>query len=211
MLMSLWHRLRKSAPISSQGKNLPKSRRPRFRPKLEALEDRALPAPLVYGIALEGAVAAVSALPPPKPIAIPSSTDSGGLQPIASQPGGAIAHQTTMTVSENSSESVINLGTIFAQTSGIQAEDGLQLSLLGNTNPGLVTPELSGGELTLTYTRSHYGTATITVGATEADGSCVRENIAVTVLPLPATNLGASSPTPAGQQSSITSNTSRAA
>jgi hypothetical protein len=92
-----------------------------------------------------------------------------------------------VTVLMNSPASVIDVGSLFAQLSGAHRADGLQISLMGNTNPGLVKTDLSEGELTLTYTRSRCGTATITVGARDADGACVREDILVTVLPLPST------------------------
>ena len=193
MVLSLWRRLWKSDLLSRQGKELPKSRHLSFRPTLEALEDRTLPAPLVHGIlppAREGSTSARFAPPPPRPIA-----------PAA--PGSETAHRMKVTVIKNSPPSVIDLGPLFAQMSGAHPADGLQIALLGNTNPGLVKTELSEGELTLTYTPSRCGTATITVGATDAAGACVRENILVTVLPLPSTKPKASSPIPAGQQMSI--------
>jgi hypothetical protein len=111
-----------------------------------------------------------------------------GLPAVGSQPGSVVANLMKVTVMENAPKTVIDLGPIFAQLSGVHAEDGLQLSLLGNTNPGLVKAALSEGELTFTYAPSRCGTATITVGATDADCVSVRENILVTVLPLPAMN-----------------------
>jgi hypothetical protein len=90
-----------------------------------------------------------------------------------------------VTLDENSAARVIELGAVFAAMSDIHPKDGLQLSILGNTNPGLVTTDLSGADLTLTYARGKYGTATITVGATDADGVSVRETIFVTVRPRP--------------------------
>jgi hypothetical protein len=111
---------------------------------------------------------------------------------MGSPPAGAGVQEMQVTVRENSPKTVIDLGPVFAQMSGIQHEDGLQLSLLGNTNPGLVKTNLSEGELALTYAPSKCGTASIIVGATDADGVSVRENILVTVLPLLATNTGAS-------------------
>jgi hypothetical protein len=105
-----------------------------------------------------------------------------GLQPIGTQPAGAGANQMQVTVRENSPATVIDLESVFAGMTGIQNEEELQLSLLGNTNAGLVKTGLSDGELTLTYTPSQYGTATIMVAATEADGVSVQENILVTVL-----------------------------
>jgi hypothetical protein len=89
-----------------------------------------------------------------------------------------------VTVDERSSPTVINLGAVFGAVSGLQHRDGLKLSILGNTNPGLVKPALSEAALTLTYTRGKYGTATITVCATDADGVSAKQTILVTVRPL---------------------------
>jgi hypothetical protein len=88
-----------------------------------------------------------------------------------------------VTVRENSPATVIDLEGVLDGTNGIQHDDGLQMALLGNTNAGLVRTGLSNGELTLTYTPSRWGTATVMVGATDADGVSVQENILVTVLP----------------------------
>jgi hypothetical protein len=157
----------------------------------------------------EGTTSAFVAPPPPQSVAIPASGSLSGLQPIRSQPAGEAANQMNVTVGENATKSVIDLGLIFANSSGIHAEDGLQLSLLGNTNPGLVKPQLSEGELTLSYTPSKSGTATITVGATDADGSCVQINILVTVIPPRPASFGASWTSPTGPRMSITPNPSR--
>jgi hypothetical protein len=113
----------------------------------------------------------------------------GGLQPIGSQPAGAGVNEMQVTVKENSPATVIDLGGVFAGVSGIQHEEELQLSLLGNTNAGLVKTDLSDEELTLTYTPAQWGSATIMVGATDADGVSVQENILVTVLPPTAPNV----------------------
>jgi hypothetical protein len=99
--------------------------------------------------------------------------------------GSAAANQMRVTVLQSAPASVIDLDPLFAGRSGVHPADGLQMALVGNTNPGLVTSDLSEGELTLTYTPSQCGRATITVGATDAGGACVREAILVTVLPLP--------------------------
>jgi hypothetical protein len=115
---------------------------------------------------------------------------------MGSQSAGAGVGEMDVTVKENSPKTVIDLGLVFAQMSGIQHDDGLQMSLLGNTNPGLVKTDLSEDELSLTYTASKCGTATVSVAATDADGVSVRENILVTVLPVPSTNTGGSSTVP---------------
>ena len=105
----------------------------------------------------------------------------------APAPGSALsqpaegAAQIQVTVEQNSSETVVDLGPTFAGTSGIQQGGGLQLSVLGNTNSGLVTTDLSEAALTLTYTPGMYGTATITVSATDADGVSVTQTLVVTV------------------------------
>jgi hypothetical protein len=114
---------------------------------------------------------------------LPASAALSSLQPIGIQPPGAVADNLTVTVAENSPKTVIDLGAVFANISGIRHEDGLQLSMLGNTNPGLVQTALSEMELTLNYAPGKSGTATILVGAADADGVSVLENIFVTVLP----------------------------
>jgi hypothetical protein len=101
-----------------------------------------------------------------------------------SAPSSARTNEITVTVTENSPGTVIDLGPVFSAMPGIHPEDGLRLSILGNTNGSLVRTDLSGAALTLTYARGQCGTATITVGATDADGVSVQETIIVTVLPL---------------------------
>jgi hypothetical protein len=105
------------------------------------------------------------------------------LQPTGGKLAAA-SNQMRLTIDENSPASVIQLGAVFAAMSDIHPKDGLQLSILRNTNSGLVKTDLSGADLTLSYSRGKHGTATITVGATDADGVSVREIILVTVRPL---------------------------
>ena len=114
---------------------------------------------------------------------LPASGAFSSLQPIVIQPPGAGANNLKVTVVENSPKTVLDLGAVFANISGIRHEDGLQLSMLGNTNPGLVKTALSETELTLNYAPRKSGTATIIVGAADADGVSVLENIFVRVLP----------------------------
>jgi hypothetical protein len=110
-------------------------------------------------------------------------TAGGGLQPITGQaPAGT--KTIVVTVTENAPETVIDLGVAFGAMGGIQHQDGLRLRMVGNTNSGLVKTDLSEEMLTLTYTRGKYGTATIIVAATDADGVSAKATIQVTVSPL---------------------------
>ena len=115
-------------------------------------------------------------------LATPSAVS--GLRPI-SPSSTALTNVLRVTVTENSCPTVLDLGPVFAAVSGLQHEEGLQLAMLGNTNAGLVRATLSEMELTLKYTPGKCGTATLTVGATDADGVCARETVLVTVLPPP--------------------------
>jgi hypothetical protein len=175
MFFSAWHKLRHRNTGPRAG------RRSACLPQLEALEDRLLPAPWA-GV---GSVRAAAA-------------GALGGPPARGSSGSTVGNQMTVTVNANAAPSVIDLGPVFAAMGGLQNEDGLQLSMLGNTNPGLVTTDLSETELTLTYVPGQSGTATITVGATDADGVSARETLFVTIVPAhPAAPAGASS-IPAG-------------
>jgi hypothetical protein len=88
-----------------------------------------------------------------------------------------------VTVNQDSSATVLDLGSAFAAVSGLHHEDGLRMSILGNTNSGLVKTSLSAAALTLTYARGMSGTATITVCATDADGVSVQRTVLVTIRP----------------------------
>jgi hypothetical protein len=124
----------------------------------------------------------------------------GGPQPAAG------ANTMSVTVQENSAPSVIDLAPVFAAM-GVDCTEGLQLSMLGNTNAALVTPDLSETELTLTYAPGQFGAATLTVGATDADGVSARETIFVTVIaPTPAP-AGGPAPMPGGVPVSTTAST----
>ena len=136
------------------------------RPRLEPLEDRALQASLGSG------TLAVALAPVAIAVASPPST----MPPASTAP-------IQVTVDENSSATVINLRTAFAGVSGLRLNDGLKLSILGNSNSLLVKPALSEAALSLTYARGKCGTATITVCATDADGVSVKQTVLVTVRP----------------------------
>jgi hypothetical protein len=73
---------------------------------------------------------------------------------------------------------------LFANVKDLHGEDGLRFSVLGNTNSALVKAALSEAELTLTFAPGRCGTATLTLGATDADGMCAQATLVVTVRPL---------------------------
>jgi hypothetical protein len=130
------------------------------------------------------------------PIAPVPGSLSGLPQPGSKPPAGAAP--IPVTVAQNSSETVIDLGAAFATVSGIQHADGLKLAILGNTNSALVKTDLSEASLTLTYAPGKCGTATITVAATDADGVSVKQTILVTVQPPGAAGVVSAAPLPPG-------------
>jgi hypothetical protein len=161
LLNRLWNRNRVVSRSSLRA-----DRRLSYRPWLEPLEHRELPA-----------FAGAGLMAPPMPHSIITLYPIGSPAPAATTP-------INVTVAQDSPPTVIDLGPIFAAVRGLQHEDGLRLSVLGNTNSALVRTDLSDSALTLTYMRGQHGTASITVCATDADGVSVRQTILVTVLPL---------------------------
>lgn len=181
-----WRKLWTSRPGPSRARRRLGAGHVSYRPQLEPLEDRLLPTLGTAGIvALSAGSLTSSASTTLRSAATVAPAPALDVQPAVAKPP-AVANQMKVTINENSTASVIELSTVFAAMSGIHPKDGLQLSILGNTNSGLVTTDLSGADLKLTYARGKCGTATITVGATDADGMSVREAILVTVLPLQA-------------------------
>jgi hypothetical protein len=166
MFLSLWRRLRNRNPGLSRRKCLRGGQRPSYRPQFDPLEDRVLPALPVVGVHVIAAVPGVIT----------------GLRHLGGKPAGGTS-SIQVTVNENSPETVIHLGNVFGAMRGIQYAHGLQLSMLGNNNPGLVTTDLSDMDLTLTYAAGKHGKATITVGATDANDVFVKVTILVTVRP----------------------------
>src|SRR5262245_46239111 len=109
MFSSFWRRPCNGNPRPAR-QDRPRRGRP-CPPRLEALEDRVLPA--------LGAVA------------VPAPGAVSGLQPIVGlAPLGA--GRMKVTVTENAGATVINLGPVFGAMGGLRPKDGLHLSLLGN-------------------------------------------------------------------------------
>ena len=87
-----------------------------------------------------------------------------------------------VTVNENASNTVIDLFASFADTEDVDAS--LIYTITSNTNQGLfsTTPiDGSAGTLTLDYAPNTYGTASITVRATDSGGAIVESTFLVTV------------------------------
>ncbi|MFZ1387716.1 MAG: Ig-like domain-containing protein [Thiolinea sp.] len=88
-------------------------------------------------------------------------------------------------VNQNSPNTLLDLSATFTDPEN----KPISLSMVANTNSALVTPSLSGTQLTLAYTPNQSGTASITVRAT-ADGEIAETTFTVTVnanaTPIPA-------------------------
>jgi peptidyl-prolyl cis-trans isomerase A (cyclophilin A) len=65
----------------------------------------------------------------------------------------------------------------------VQRTESLTYSVVGNTNPGLVTPTVKNERLSLAYTPNQTGSAIITVRATDQFGAFVDSSFTVTVHP----------------------------
>jgi hypothetical protein len=153
---------------------------------LEPLEDRLLP--VVTGGIITPVVGpyVVSGL-----VQVGSKLSAGATSPIR------------VTINQNASETVIDLGAVFCTMNNFRASEGLRLSVLSNTNSGLVRTDLSEAALTLTYVRGKCGTATIVVGATDADGLSTKLTIMVMVRPAGTLGPVSVTPTPAGTSVSM--------
>lgn len=79
-------------------------------------------------------------------------------------------------VTENSPVTVLDLSSVFTDPEGYV----ITLSIFGNSNNTLVTPTLSGTNLSLAYALNQTGTSTITIRAT-ADGETTDTTFLVTV------------------------------
>src|SRR5262245_15878386 len=187
MLFSLLRRMRNWKGGPSRGKSLQRGRHLAYRPQLEPLEDRLLP--VVAG----GIIA---------PVAGPSIVS--GLVQVSTKLAAGATTPIRVTVAQNTSETVIDLAAVFSTMSNLRAGDGLRLSVLSNTNSGLVRTDLSEAALTLTYAKGKCGTATIVVGATDADGVSTKLTIMVTVYPTGTLGTVSGSPAPAGTLVSTT-------
>ncbi|MFM7427142.1 MAG: beta strand repeat-containing protein [Elainella sp.] len=98
-----------------------------------------------------------------------------------------------VTVNEDAPATVINLFDVFADAQ--TPDSSLIYSVRANSNTGLVGTSITGGNLTLTYTANAFGTANLTVRATDPGGRFVDTSFSITVSPVndaPVVNLPSS-------------------
>ena len=81
-------------------------------------------------------------------------------------------------VDENAGDTVLDLAAAFGDVDILTNGDSLTFSVEGNTNPGLVDTSVLG---TLSYTSDEYGTAEITVRATDQAAAWVEDTFTVGV------------------------------
>ena len=84
-------------------------------------------------------------------------------------------------VSEDADDTLVNLANVFEDA---DPDDVLTLSVEDNTNLSLVTTDLVGDQLTLSYAADQNGSAVITVRATDSEGDWVEDDFTVTVDPV---------------------------
>ncbi len=179
MLVALCRRLWNGNRVLPRGTCHRRNRHLSYRPWLEPLEARELPALPAGGL-----------IAPALPDLVGTPYQTAG--PL---PGGAAPIHVTVT--QNAPATVIDLGPVFAAIRGLQHEDGLRLAVLANTNSALIRTELSDSALTLTYRRDQCGTATVVVCATDADGVSVQQSLLITVRPLNPVGAVVAGPLPA--------------
>jgi hypothetical protein len=84
-------------------------------------------------------------------------------------------------VDEDDPETILDLAAVFDD---VDLGDTLTLSIVGNTNPGVVTTNLVDDELTLSYAPDGEGPASITVRGTDSAGASASDTFIVTVNPI---------------------------
>jgi hypothetical protein len=93
--------------------------------------------------------------------------------PVVSQPVASVQ------VVENAAPGTIPVGSVFTDP---DLGDSVSVSLIGNTNPGLVIAAITDGTLTLTYAPGAIGTTTISLRGVDLEGSITPHSFTVTVL-----------------------------
>ncbi len=170
MVLHFWRRSCDNKPVTAQAKRRGHNGPGRSsRPRLEPLENRWLPAPLVGSLA--GALPGVAF----------GAAGHVGLM----RPGSAAAVQVEVTVPMNSGDSVYDLRTVLAGWEGWGYQVPPRMSIVGNTNRALVTTRLTDAELRLSYTPGKSGTASVTVDLIDAADVSAQVTFVITVQPGP--------------------------
>ncbi len=78
-------------------------------------------------------------------------------------------------------DTVLNNYAAINSVSIIRQSDRITYSVISNSNAALVTPTISGNNLTLAYAANQTGTATITIRATDSDGQFTEDTFVVNV------------------------------
>ncbi|MDP6635435.1 MAG: lamin tail domain-containing protein, partial [Phycisphaerae bacterium] len=105
------------------------------------------------------------------------------VNPINDAPPTVVSPISDVTVDEDASDTVIDLESVFDD---IDVGDTLVYSITSNTNISLVTTNIVGSDLTLSYAADQNGSSEITVRATDQNGagSWVEDTFTVTVDPV---------------------------
>lgn len=93
-------------------------------------------------------------------------------------------------VVQDAPNTVIDLSSVFDDVDILTNGDILTLTVAGNTNPTLLTASLMGTTLTLDYAAGQFGTAEITIRATDLAGAFAEDTLLVTVNPTPSEMIG---------------------
>lgn len=139
-----------------------------FRPRLEPLEDRWLPASV-------GSLA--SGLP------VPVVGTVGQVAPV--RPASPAAIKVSVTAPMNSRDAIQDLRKVLSGWEGWRYQVPPRISVMRNTNRALVTTRLTDTQLKLSYTGGMSGTAVVTVGLTDAAGVSAQITFDITVPPVP--------------------------
>jgi len=102
-------------------------------------------------------------------------------QPTVPQPPVVVNPIADVVVTQDAAPRQISLAGVFSDPDGSAA--ALQLTLADNTAPAVITTNLVGSELTLTFAPGQTGTANITIRATDVDGLFVDDTFQVTINP----------------------------
>jgi hypothetical protein len=158
MLLRLWRRVWDPNSRPTAG------RPPAFRPQLDALEDRFLPAPVVGPVALGAG----------------QVTANGSSAPKVTTTAAPV-RQVEVDVAVNAPDKVIDLRTYIPNWDAVPSDQTPRLSIVRNTNRDLVTADISDTELTLSFARGQSGTATVTVAVKDASGASTQISFVITV------------------------------